>query len=262
MVHCISEAKYAKQLLLLPCLLWSYNWVDSTMVRRSLILRFNLYCELICLFYLTFAIPYIVNTVKRLTVAHSGMNLNAQQNRVHTNNVISSLWLHIIKQNFVEFRKPWKLDSRWSWDWESAILLLDLRSNYPSARECKSTRAGQSIVNRVRCTTMVTGLKVCSFLWFAQLRTWYHALEVTAQRGSNSWPPDHDNTFHVLEMPGVATRASVTSYFAWYLASSHIAVIKSSLVVTIMSMHESFPFVYVPRLTRSVNMFWNVFWVR
>ena len=39
----------------------------------------------------------------------------------------------------------------------------------------------------------------------------YNAPQVQPGWGSNSWPPDHDSTFHVTEMPALTTRSSVTS---------------------------------------------------
>ena len=36
----------------------------------------------------------------------------------------------------------------------------------------------------------------------------YQAPQVRPDRGSNSWPPDHDSTFHVTEMPALTTRPS------------------------------------------------------
>ena len=40
----------------------------------------------------------------------------------------------------------------------------------------------------------------------------YHAPQVRPDRGSNSWPPDHDSTVHVTETPALTTRPSVISY--------------------------------------------------
>ena len=38
----------------------------------------------------------------------------------------------------------------------------------------------------------------------------YQATQVQPKQGSNSWPPDHDSTFHVTETPALATSPSVT----------------------------------------------------
>ena len=38
----------------------------------------------------------------------------------------------------------------------------------------------------------------------------YQAPQVRPDRGSNSWPPDHDSTFHVTETPALTTWPSVT----------------------------------------------------
>ena len=51
-----------------------------------------------------------------------------------------------------------------------------------------------------------------SYFWFKyDLGQKYYAPQVRPDRGSNSWPPDHDSTFHVTEMPALTTRPSVTS---------------------------------------------------
>ena len=39
----------------------------------------------------------------------------------------------------------------------------------------------------------------------------YYTPQVQPDWGSNSWPPDHDSTFHVTETPALTTRPSVTS---------------------------------------------------
>ena len=43
-----------------------------------------------------------------------------------------------------------------------------------------------------------------------QLRQRYNTPKVRLDRGSNSWPPDHDSTFHVTETPVLTTQPSVT----------------------------------------------------
>ena len=49
------------------------------------------------------------------------------------------------------------------------------------------------------------------FLFKYYLGHKYQAPQVRPNRGSNSWPPDHDCTFHVTEMAALTTRPSVTS---------------------------------------------------
>ena len=50
------------------------------------------------------------------------------------------------------------------------------------------------------------------YFWFKyDLGQKYHASQVRPDRGSNSWPPDHDSTVHVTETPALTTRPSVTS---------------------------------------------------
>ena len=43
------------------------------------------------------------------------------------------------------------------------------------------------------------------------LRQNYCAPQVQPHRGLNSWPPDHDSTFHVTETPALTARPSVSS---------------------------------------------------
>ena len=40
-----------------------------------------------------------------------------------------------------------------------------------------------------------------------------YAPEVQPNRGSNSWPPGHDSTFHVTETPALTTWPSVTTLY-------------------------------------------------
>ena len=42
----------------------------------------------------------------------------------------------------------------------------------------------------------------------------YYAPQVQPKRALNSWPPDHESTFHVTEMPALTTWPSVTSWHA------------------------------------------------
>ena len=50
------------------------------------------------------------------------------------------------------------------------------------------------------------------YFWFKyDLGQKYQAPQVRPDWGSNSWPPDHDRTFHVTETPALTTRPSVTS---------------------------------------------------
>ena len=56
-----------------------------------------------------------------------------------------------------------------------------------------------------------TGLST-KYVWFKyDLEQKYHTPQVQPGRGLNSWPPDHDSTFHVTETPAITTRPSVTS---------------------------------------------------
>ena len=50
------------------------------------------------------------------------------------------------------------------------------------------------------------------YFWFKHvLGQKYHTPQVWPNQGSNSWPPYHDRTVHVTEMPALTTRSSVTS---------------------------------------------------
>ena len=52
------------------------------------------------------------------------------------------------------------------------------------------------------------------YIWFKyDLEQKYYAPQVRPNRGSNSWPPDHDSTFHVTETPALTTWPSVTSKY-------------------------------------------------
>ena len=49
------------------------------------------------------------------------------------------------------------------------------------------------------------------------LRQKYYSPQVRPDRGLNSWPPDHDSTFHVTETATLITRPSVTSWLVqWH----------------------------------------------
>ena len=56
------------------------------------------------------------------------------------------------------------------------------------------------------------------YIWFNyDLVQKYYTPQVQPDQGSNSWPPDHDSTFHVTEMPALNTPPSVTALlqFSW-----------------------------------------------
>ena len=49
------------------------------------------------------------------------------------------------------------------------------------------------------------------YFWFKyDLAQKYYAHKVWPNRGSNSWPPDHDSTSHVTEMTALTTQPSLT----------------------------------------------------
>ena len=59
------------------------------------------------------------------------------------------------------------------------------------------------------------------YVWFKyDLGQKYQATQIRPDLGSNSWPPDCDSTFHVIETPALTTRPSVTciSEFDWAMA--------------------------------------------
>ena len=58
-----------------------------------------------------------------------------------------------------------------------------------------------------------------------------HAPQIRPTRGSNSWPPDHDSTFHVTEMPALTTWPSVTSVCLSASEGDNQSVWSSSLEV-------------------------------
>ena len=52
------------------------------------------------------------------------------------------------------------------------------------------------------------------WVWFKyNLGEKYPAPQVQPHWGLNSWPPDHDSTFHVTETPAITTRPSATSRY-------------------------------------------------
>ena len=58
--------------------------------------------------------------------------------------------------------------------------------------------------------------------WFKHnLRQKFQAPQVRPNWGSNSWPLDHDSTFHVTEMPALATWPSVTSTAINYISINY-----------------------------------------
>ena len=59
--------------------------------------------------------------------------------------------------------------------------------------------------------------EIGSYFWFNyDSGQKYYAPKVSPDRGSNSWPPDHDSTFHVTETPALTTWPSVTSLCMCY----------------------------------------------
>ena len=69
------------------------------------------------------------------------------------------------------------------------------------------------------------------YVWFKyDLGQKYHAPKVQPGWGLNSWPPDHDSTFHVAEMPAITTRPSVTSHKLYRLLTL-VWIWKSSFLV-------------------------------
>ena len=64
------------------------------------------------------------------------------------------------------------------------------------------------------------------FLVQVRLRTEVPSTQSSTIPGLNSWPPDHDSTVHVAEMPALTTRPWVTSYSSchWDACSNHQAI--------------------------------------
>ena len=60
-----------------------------------------------------------------------------------------------------------------------------------------------------KSTEMKDHLKLLYFLFKYDLGQKYCTPQLRPDRGSNSWPPDHDSTFHVTEMSALTTRPSV-----------------------------------------------------
>ena len=67
---------------------------------------------------------------------------------------------------------------------------------------------------RVSCWS-INAIVIKGYFWFKyDLGQKYQAPQARPDRGSNSWPPDHDSTFHVTETPALynTTWPSVISY--------------------------------------------------
>ena len=62
-----------------------------------------------------------------------------------------------------------------------------------------------------------------------QLGQKYYAPQAQPDWDSNSWPPDHDITFHVTETPALTTWPSVTSYCHLIYISLH-CVLKIAVI--------------------------------
>ena len=59
--------------------------------------------------------------------------------------------------------------------------------------------------------------KASIYIWFKyDLGQKYYTPQVWPNQDSNSWPPDHDSTFHVTDTLGLTTRSSVTSIIYTY----------------------------------------------
>ena len=70
-----------------------------------------------------------------------------------------------------------------------------------------------------RKCSLSDGIEKTRFWWQFSRYFWikydigqkYYAPQVQPDWGSNTWPPDHDSTFHVTGMPALTTWPSVTS---------------------------------------------------
>ena len=99
------------------------------------------------------------------------------------------------------------------------------------------------------------------YFWFKyDLGQKYHAPQVRPDRGSNSQPPDHDNTYHVTETLALTTRPSVTSrypvcilYSIWHYLKHFDVAIGSTQNWFFMLYYDKIEnFIYGPCL-------WNIF---
>ena len=60
------------------------------------------------------------------------------------------------------------------------------------------------------CLSVCSHTRNSKYFWFKyDLGQKYYSPQVWPDWGSNSWPPDHDRTFHVTEIPALTTRPSV-----------------------------------------------------
>ena len=63
-----------------------------------------------------------------------------------------------------------------------------------------------------KCTGSQTDALAIDFFVQVQLRQKQYAPHIWFDWGSNSWPPDHDSTFHATETPALTTQPSVTIF--------------------------------------------------
>ena len=67
-------------------------------------------------------------------------------------------------------------------------------------------------VGRIQVQALKVSYAQLFQVWFKyDLWQKYYAPQVLPDRGSISWPPDHDSTLHVTETPALTTRPSVTT---------------------------------------------------
>ena len=98
----------------------------------------------------------------------------------------------------------WTLvDRSWNNGWE--LLHSQFCCNCNDSRLCLH----QNTIQRVNKVSML-------IFWFKyDLGQKYQAPQVRPNQDSNSWPPDHDSTFHVTETPALTTWPSVTPLYTY-----------------------------------------------
>ena len=70
---------------------------------------------------------------------------------------------------------------------------------------------------------LLISLALRKYVWFKyDLGQKYYAPQLQPGRGLNSWPLNHDSTFHVTETPALTTWPSVTSGQKYYAPISEI----------------------------------------
>ena len=82
-----------------------------------------------------------------------------------------------------------------------------------------------------KCVNKMEYYKINIYFWFKyDLGQKYYAPQVRPDQGSNSWHPDHDNTFHVTETPALGRQWLPLQLSSSYDHTKQVFVGSSNLV--------------------------------